>query len=83
MPTSTEAARQAERPAMIERTLEDYWTALKIYHLTLRTSAQKQLWLGRMLDPLVTQQPRLRLRCRMRAALEREQRLCAHLKEMS
>jgi hypothetical protein len=67
---------------MIERALEDYWAALRTYHLALHTSAQRRLWLGRMLEPLVTQQPRLLLRCRLRAALKREQQLCACPKEM-
>jgi hypothetical protein len=62
-------------PPMIERRFQEIWSSLEVYHRTLRTPAQRLIWLDQFLEPLVLQTPRP-ARDRLLIALERERQIC-------
>ena len=59
---------------MIDRSLQDYWSSQQVCRRTLRTPAQKLIWLDRFLEPLVREAPRS-TRERLLLALERERQM--------
>ena len=56
---------------MIERRLQEFWSSVQVYHQTLRTPAQRLIWLDRFLEPLAWEVPGT-VRDRLLAALEHE-----------